>query len=98
MNFYINTPTTELIIKPDETSTPFHKSPQKMSLHGIETIHFGQKRSVGKRSSATDLIITDEEGDEITITLFSNTAEGVQFVPKALGILESKIKLEGEVS
>ena len=91
MNFYINTPTAELTIKSDKNS------PEKFSLHGVETVHFAKARRFGKRCSVTDLVITDEDGDKITIKLFNNTSKGVQFVPEAKNILASKIKLEGNV-
>jgi hypothetical protein len=91
MNFYINSPTTEITIRSDKDS------PAKFNLHNVETIHFAQKRSIGKRSTVTDLVVTDEDGEQITISLFNNTAEGVQFVPEARNILASKIKLEGNV-
>jgi len=91
MNFYVNTPTAELTIRSDKNS------PDKFSLHNVETLHFAQTRSIGKRSTVTDLVITDEDGDKITITLFNNTSKGVEFVPEAKNILASKIKLEGNV-
>lgn len=91
MNFYILNPTTELTIRCSENSH------DKFSLHNVETVHFAETRSIGKRSTVTDLVITDEDGDKITIKLFNNTSKGVQFVPKAKNILASKIKLEGNV-
>ena len=60
MNFYINTPTAELTIRSDKNS------PEKFSLHGVETVHFAQTRRFGKRCSVTDLVITDEDGNPVT--------------------------------
>tara|TARA_R110002074_G_scaffold213976_1_gene383733 strand:- start:587 stop:865 length:279 start_codon:yes stop_codon:yes gene_type:complete len=91
MNFYVNTPTAELTIRCDKNS------PDKFSLHNVESVQFAETRRFGKRFSVTDLIITDEDGDQIKITLFNNTAEGVEFFTETKGILASKIKLEGNV-